>query len=87
MVRTARVAPFFGMGTMVGLSIYLPLYFEAVRGLCASHSGLALIPLMGGTVVGATVLRARHGTPRALQADALAGRRLGRRDAGSVSPA
>ena len=43
------------MGTYIGLTIYLPVYFETVRGLSASHSGLALIPLMAGTVVGATL--------------------------------
>jgi MFS family permease len=45
----------FGMGTYIGLTIYLPVFFEAVRGLSASSSGLALIPLMVGTVAGATV--------------------------------
>jgi sugar phosphate permease len=43
------------MGTYIGLTIYLPVYFETVRGLSASLSGLALIPLMAGTVVGATL--------------------------------
>ena len=33
----------------------MPVYFEAVRGLSASLSGLALIPLMAGTVCGATL--------------------------------
>ncbi len=42
-------------GTMIGLSIFVPLYFEVVLHLSASESGLVLIPLMGGTVVGATV--------------------------------
>jgi MFS family permease len=49
---TASVACVFG--TMIGLSIYVPLYFEVVLGLSASASGLALIPLMGGTVIGST---------------------------------
>jgi EmrB/QacA subfamily drug resistance transporter len=52
-IGTASVACVFG--TMLGLSIYVPLYFEVVLGLSASTSGLALIPLMGGTVVGSTV--------------------------------
>src|SRR3712207_6565722 len=43
------------MGTYIGLTIYLPIYFETVRGLSASASGLALIPLMFGTVIGATI--------------------------------
>jgi EmrB/QacA subfamily drug resistance transporter len=54
-VRMAVLAACFGMGTYIGLTIYLPVYFEAVRGLSASLSGLALIPLMAGTVVGATL--------------------------------
>ncbi len=54
-VRMAVLAACFGMGTYIGLTIYLPVYFETVRGLSASLSGLALIPLMAGTVVGATM--------------------------------
>ncbi len=54
-VRMGVLAACFGMGTYIGLTIYLPVYFEAVRGLSASLSGLMLIPLMAGTVVGATL--------------------------------
>jgi EmrB/QacA subfamily drug resistance transporter len=54
-VRMSVLAACFGMGTYIGLTIYLPVYFETVRGLSASLSGLALIPLMAGTVVGATL--------------------------------
>lgn len=54
-VRMATLSACFGMGTYIGLTIYLPVYFEAVRGLSASQSGLSLIPLMAGTVVGATL--------------------------------
>ena len=54
-VRTGTLAACFGMGTYIGLTIYVPMYFEAVLGLSASNSGLALIPLMAGTVIGATV--------------------------------
>src|SRR5262249_11345230 len=49
---TASVA--FVFGTMIGLTIFVPIYFELVLGLSASASGLALIPLMLGTVVGST---------------------------------
>jgi len=64
-VRMGVLAACFGMGTYIGLTIYLPVYFEAVRGLSASLSGLALIPLMVGTVCGATfsgrsMARAKH---------------------------
>src|SRR5215204_963959 len=54
-VRMGTLAACFGMGTYIGLTIYVPMYFEAVLGLSASNSGLALIPLMAGTVIGATI--------------------------------
>jgi EmrB/QacA subfamily drug resistance transporter len=54
-VRAGTLAACFGMGTFIGLTIYMPVYFEAVIGLSASRSGLALIPLMVGTVAGATL--------------------------------
>lgn len=54
-VATGTAVNFFVMGTMVALSIYMPIYFEAVAGLTASQSGLALISLMGGTVTGAQI--------------------------------
>jgi len=54
-VRMGTLAACFGMGTYIGLTIYLPVYFETVRGFSASLSGLGLIPLMVGTVVGATI--------------------------------
>ena len=54
-LRMGTLSAFFGMGTYIGLTIYLPVYFEVVRGLSASLSGLALIPLMAGTVCGATL--------------------------------
>ncbi len=43
------------MGVFVGLSIYVPIYFETVMGLSASQSGLALLPLMTGSTIGAVV--------------------------------
>lgn len=54
-VRTGTLAAGFGMGTFIGLTIYLPLYFETVAGLSASSSGLGLLPLTCGTVIGATM--------------------------------
>jgi sugar phosphate permease len=53
-VATATIAACFGMGVFIGLTIYMPIYFQAVHGLSASHAALALIPLMAGTVTGAT---------------------------------
>lgn len=52
-VGRAVPAAFAAAGTMVGLSIFVPLYFETMRGLSASQSGLGLIPLMAGVVSGA----------------------------------
>src|SRR5262249_32705061 len=42
-------------GVFIGLTIYMPIYLETVFGLTASQSGFALIPLMVGTVTGATI--------------------------------
>lgn len=53
-VRTGVPSAAFAMGTLVGLSIQMPLYLEGVMRLTSSQSGLALIPLMGGVVFGAT---------------------------------
>jgi len=54
-VRDGTIAAGFGMGTFIGLTIYLPLYFETVEGLSATYSGLGLLPLTCGTVLGATL--------------------------------
>jgi EmrB/QacA subfamily drug resistance transporter len=52
-VATATASNFFAVGTSVALTIYVPIYFEAVLGLTAGQSGLALIAFVGGTVAGA----------------------------------
>ena len=54
-VRSATLAGTCCMGTLVGMTIFIPLYFETVLHFSASQSGLALIPLMGATVVASTV--------------------------------
>jgi EmrB/QacA subfamily drug resistance transporter len=54
-VRTAALAGACTMATLVGLTIFVPLYFETVLHLSASQSGMALIPLMGGTVLFSTI--------------------------------
>ena len=54
-VRCATLAGACAMGTLVGMTIFVPLYFETVMHLSASQSGLALIPLMGTTVISSTV--------------------------------
>jgi len=52
---TITCAAFFGVGTIIGITIYTPLYCQIVLGLTASSSGLALIAFMGGTVVGSLI--------------------------------
>lgn len=42
-------------GTMVGLTVFVPLYYEVVRGLSAGESGFALMPQLAGTVIGSTL--------------------------------
>jgi EmrB/QacA subfamily drug resistance transporter len=64
-VAAGVTASFFAVGAMVGLSIYLPIYFEAVRGLNAAQSGLYLMALMTGTVCGAIITgKVMGATPR-----------------------
>jgi len=53
-VRTGTASSCFGMGALIGLTVFIPVYFEAVMGLSAAQSGLALLPLTVGVVLGAT---------------------------------
>ena len=46
------LAAFFSIGTVVGLSIFIPLYMELVLGQSASASGAALIAFMCGATLG-----------------------------------
>jgi EmrB/QacA subfamily drug resistance transporter len=45
----------FAMSVLIGLIVYLPIYFEVVLGYSADHAGLALVPLVVGTTVGAMI--------------------------------
>ncbi|HEX3442734.1 MAG TPA: MDR family MFS transporter [Pseudolabrys sp.] len=54
-VRSAALAGSCCMGTMVGMTIFVPLYFDVVLHLSAGESGLALIPLMFATVMWSTI--------------------------------
>jgi EmrB/QacA subfamily drug resistance transporter len=54
-VRSAALAGSCCMGTLVGMTIFVPLYFEVVLHLSAGESGLALIPLMFATVLWSTI--------------------------------
>jgi EmrB/QacA subfamily drug resistance transporter len=52
---TITIAAFFSIGTVIGVTIYTPLYCQAVLGVSASLSGLALIAYMGGATLGSLV--------------------------------
>jgi EmrB/QacA subfamily drug resistance transporter len=52
---TATLACAFCMGSAIGLTIFTPIYFETVRQLTPSLAGVALVPLMVGTAVGAAI--------------------------------
>jgi EmrB/QacA subfamily drug resistance transporter len=54
-VRSAALAGACTMATLVGMTIFVPLYFETVLHLSASQSGMALIPLMAATVAFSTI--------------------------------
>jgi len=64
-VRTAAIASSLAVGTNVAMTIYVPIYLQAEMQLSASASGIALIPMMAGGVIGAmisgrTMARVRH---------------------------
>src|SRR4051794_16397531 len=53
------------LGAMLGLTVHMPLYYEAVYHLTASKSGLALIPLAavstgGAAIAGKAMARMKH---------------------------
>lgn len=52
-VPFAMAAGGCAIGTMIGLTVHMPLYYEVVYGLTASEAGLALIPLVAVSVLGA----------------------------------
>ncbi len=52
---TITVAAFFSIGTVIGVTIYMPLYCQTVLGASASVSGLALIAYMGGATLGSLI--------------------------------
>jgi EmrB/QacA subfamily drug resistance transporter len=54
-VFRGTAAAAFGMGTLIGLTVHLPLFLERAMGLTTSQTGIALISLMVGTPIGATL--------------------------------
>ncbi len=51
-MRWGTAATSFAMGASIGLTIFVPLYYEAVHGLSATLSGLAMIPIVALTTPG-----------------------------------
>jgi EmrB/QacA subfamily drug resistance transporter len=52
-VPYAMAAGACALGAMIGLTVHMPLYYEVVHGLGASEAGVALIPLVAVSVLGA----------------------------------
>src|SRR4051794_38391891 len=64
-VPYAMAAGGCALGAMLGLTVHMPLYYEAVYHLTASESGLALIPLAavstgGAAIAGKAMARMKH---------------------------
>ncbi|QRI66511.1 MFS transporter (plasmid) [Shinella sp. PSBB067] len=53
-VRYGTLAMFLVQGANVGLSVYIPVYLQSFHGLSAGGSGIAMLGLLLGTVLGAT---------------------------------
>jgi EmrB/QacA subfamily drug resistance transporter len=51
-MRWGTAATSFAMGTSIGLTIFVPLYYEVVHKLSATQSGLAMIPIVAMTTPG-----------------------------------
>ncbi len=64
-VRMGTLAGSGALGAVIGLSIYLPLYFQVVHKLTATQAGLALCPLIvlstpGSFISGRAMMHIRH---------------------------
>ena len=53
LVASAVGAMFFGVMTYIGMGVYIPMYVQTVLDQTASVGGLAMVPLLGFSVVGA----------------------------------
>ena len=54
-VRMATLCSFFAIGAYVGLAVYLPTYLQTLGGMSVADAGVATIPLMVFTSLGATI--------------------------------
>ncbi|PVM75187.1 MDR family MFS transporter [Caulobacter radicis] len=52
---TANLAAFLISMAFMGVAVFLPLYMQLGLGVDATTSGLAMLPLMGGMIVGSSV--------------------------------
>ncbi len=52
---TANLAAFLISMAFMGVAVFLPLYMQLGLGVDATTSGLAMLPLMGGLIVGSSV--------------------------------
>ncbi|UDF33001.1 UNVERIFIED_ORG: MFS transporter (plasmid) [Roseateles sp. XES5] len=53
-VRNGTLAMFLGQTANVGLAVYIPVYGQSFHGLSASSSGMVMLGLLLGTVIGAS---------------------------------
>ena len=51
-MRSATAATSWTLGAVIGLTVYMPLYFQVVHKLTATEAGLALIPIVVMTTPG-----------------------------------
>ena len=54
-MRAATGTAFFGVGAVIALTIFLPLYAQVALGLSVSESGLAIIALQGAATITSVV--------------------------------
>lgn len=54
-VARANIALFLVNLGYIGVPMFLPLYLQLVRGLSASQSGFAMLPLLAGILIGSTM--------------------------------
>ena len=64
-VRMGSACTAFSQGVVIGLTIFLPLYYEVVHKFSASDSGLALIPIIvmstpGSILAGRAMMHLKH---------------------------
>ena len=68
-MRLGTASASLAMGVQIGLTIFVPLYFEVVHNLTATESGIALIPI-ALTTPGSLLVRPGDAVLEALQARA-----------------